>query len=85
MIEVYDCFQRTWWKDNADWPNGLEPHAGRKNFYFKNEIGKETHAFFTEEEAVDFCKQWNDTHDAGRYSCKAEYQIRPTPDDSVPF
>ena len=85
MIEVYDCFQRTWWKDNADWPDGLEPHAGRKNFYFKNEIGKETHAFFTEEEAVDFCRQWNDTHDAGRYSCKAEYQIRPTPDDSVPF
>ena len=41
MIEIYDCFQRTWWKDNSDWPNGLEPHAGRKNYYFKNEIGSE--------------------------------------------
>ncbi len=85
MIEVFDCFQRTLWNENSYWPKGLEPHAGRKNFFFRNEIGSETHAVFTDEEAVDFCRQWNDTHDAGRYSCKAEYQIRPTPDDSVPF
>ena len=85
MIEVYDCFQRDWLKYNIDWTNGIEPHVGRKNFFFRNEIGSETHAFFNEEEAVDFCRQWNDTHDAGRYSCKAEYQIRPTPDDTVPF
>ena len=40
-VDVYECFHRTWWKKNNDWPNGLEPHAGRKNFYFKNKFGSE--------------------------------------------
>ena len=78
MIEVYDCFQRTWWKDNADWPNGLEPHAGEKDFYFKNAVGSVTIAFYTEEEAIQYCNEYNNTHDAGRYSNKAEYQVRGT-------
>ena len=75
-IDIYDCFQRTWWWENSDWPNGLEPHAGRKNFFFKNTHCKETQSFLTEQEAIDFCTGWNDTHDAGRYSLKAEFELR---------
>lgn len=75
-VDVYECFHRTWWKKNSDWPNGLEPHAGRKSFYFKNKFGSETHAFLSEQEAIDFCTDWNDTHDAGVLSRKAEYQDR---------
>ena len=75
-VDVYECFHRTWWKKNSDWPNGLEPHVGRKNFYFKNKFGSETHVFLSEQEAIDFCTDWNDTHDAGVLSRKAEYQDR---------
>ena len=60
----YKIFTRTFWKENKDWPNGLEPSLGRKTTiaYAK-----------TEEEAKYICRQYNQSHPAGRLSRKAEY------------
>ncbi len=61
----YKIFTRRWWKDNPSWPNGLEPDAtGRRTT-----IG---HAD-TEEEAREIAQEYNRTHNAGRYSVKAEF------------
>ena len=46
----YRIFTRTWWKNNPSWPDGLEPHAGRKYT-----IGMTS----TEEEARQMCKNYN--------------------------
>ena len=63
---MYRCFTRDWWIDNPSWPNGLEPFgAGEKTTRAK---------FETEEEARDFAKNWNQTHEAGRYSNKCEFE-----------
>ncbi len=61
----YDVFTRTWWRHNPAWPNGLEPHAGRKTYLARN---------VTEAEARALCRQYNDTHASGRLSRKAEYE-----------
>ena len=61
---AYIIFTRTWWRHNPSWPNGLEPHAGRRR-----EIGKAK----TESAALDFCRVWNADHKPGRLSRKAEY------------
>jgi len=61
----FTIFTRTWWKHNPDWPEGLEPHMGRKTI-----IGYAN----TEEEARAMCKDYNDSHKPGRLSKKAEYQ-----------
>lgn len=61
---MFEIFHRTWWRDNPAWPDGLEPCVGESFF-----IGKAK----TEEEAIQMCKEWNDCHDAGRYSDKAEF------------
>ena len=61
----YKIFTRTWWKVNHQWPNGLEPHAGRKYTI--------DHAS-TEEEARKICREYNDTHNPGKLSRKAEYE-----------
>jgi hypothetical protein len=29
-MSMYKTFIRTWWRPNKDWPDGLEPHAGKK-------------------------------------------------------
>ena len=60
----YRIFTRTWWKDNPDYPNGLEPHAGRQT-----NIGRAE----TEEEAIAICQEHNRTHKPGRLSRKAEF------------
>jgi hypothetical protein len=62
---MYNVFHRTWWKPNPKWPNGKEPHAGEKHYLLHN---------VDEESAVDFCKEWNERHDAGWLSDKAEYE-----------
>lgn len=62
---MYKVFKRTWWKDNPDWPNGLEPEAGKKHYICKVR---------TEEEAIIACEAWNNNNDPGRYSMKAEYE-----------
>ena len=63
---MYKVFTRTWWRRNPSWPGGREPGAGRKYTIVKN--------VQTEEEARQICKQYNDTHDPGFLSRKAEYE-----------
>jgi len=61
MIHV---FTRTWWKKNPSWPNGLEPHKGRKHTLAQ---------VHSEEEARSICEEWNNTHDPGKLSRMAEF------------
>ena len=61
---TYTIFTRTWWRNNPKWPEGLEPHAGRRTTIAKAR---------TESEARGICKVWNDAHKPGRLSRKAEY------------
>jgi hypothetical protein len=63
---MYYVFTRTWWKRNPDWPGGREPGAGRKTTLARNVP--------TETEARAICKRYNDSHDPGFLSRKAEYQ-----------
>lgn len=60
----YKLFTRTWWRDNPEWPDGLEPHAGQRRKYGTVD---------TEDEALRRCKEWNTTHKPGRYSLKMEF------------
>ena len=62
---TYKVFTRTWWKDNKDWPNGLEPYVGGSRTIARN--------IPTEAEARKIAQEWNATHEAGRYSLKAEF------------
>jgi len=55
---MYKVFHRTWWKP------GRVPGVG--NSYFIDEVE-------TEEEARALCKEWNEEHDPGELSDKAEY------------
>lgn len=64
---AYRIFTRTWWKPNRAWPNGREPGAGRKS-YGKHPVVQ------TIEEARAYCKRWNETHDPGPLSRKAEFE-----------
>ena len=62
---AYHVFNRVWWKRNAEWPEGREPHAGRKT----------TMGYYgSEAEARAACKEYNDSHDPGPMSRKAEYE-----------
>ena len=61
---TYTIFTRTWWKHNPDWPDNKEPCIGSKTIINYAD---------TEEEARAICKEYNDTHDPGRLSKKAEY------------
>ena len=63
---AYKVFHRTWWIKNKDWPGGREPGAGRKTTLAKR--------VETVEEARAICKQYNDTHDPGFLSRKAEFE-----------
>lgn len=63
--ERYRVFTRRWWKDNPAWPNGLEPHAGRKRELARN---------LSREEAYEYCRRYNAEHNPGRYSVKAEFE-----------
>lgn len=63
----YNVFHRTWWKEaeSAGWPKNLEPCIGKKH-YIKHNVNYS--------EAVKLCKDWNETHEPGRYSDKAEFE-----------
>lgn len=61
----FRVFHRVWWKANPTWPNGKEPHAGKK--YTIN-------YFETEESARACAMAWNAAHDPGPMSRKAEYE-----------
>jgi len=62
---TYIVFHRTWWRRNKDWPEGLEPCAGKMH--------KIATYVPDEETAQKICKEWNASHDAGELSDKAEY------------
>lgn len=64
---MYRCFTRVWWQDNPSWPNGLEPYPTAPKTTLRNNVE-------TEEEARFICRAYNDTHEPGRYSRKAEYE-----------
>lgn len=63
---MYEVFTRTWWRkaDPAVWPNGKEPHMGRK---------RHLKTVRTEEEARQYCREWNAENPAGKLSRRAEY------------
>jgi len=63
---MYNVFSRTWWADNPEYPDGLEPCPGRKR-YIKRGVK-------TEKEARAICAAWNSKNTPGRYSLKAEYE-----------
>jgi len=62
---MYRCFHRTWWVANPSWPNGREPGAGKKSHIAYAD---------TVEEARAVCRSWNETHDPGPLSRKAEFE-----------
>lgn len=62
---MYRIFTRTWWRNNPNYPGGLEPGPGRKYTLGKTK---------TEEEARSWCQEYNRTHNPGRLSRKAEYE-----------
>ena len=63
---MYRVFTRVFWKHNPDYPNGLEPHLGRKHTLKKN--------VETLKEAQAIAREYNDTHDPGPLSRKAEIE-----------
>ena len=66
-VKAFRVFVRTWWKANPSWPNGREPSASRGRTLRRN---------LTEEEARAICKRYNETHEPGFLSRKAEYESR---------
>jgi hypothetical protein len=63
--ESYYVFVRNWWRENPDWPNGLEPcGSGRRHTLAKG---------CTAEEARAIAQEYNRTHKPGRLSRKAEW------------
>ena len=62
----YQVFTRTWWKENPEWPDGREPCIGHRHYH--------PHRFETEQEAREYCQDWNATHEAGRLSRKCEFE-----------
>lgn len=63
---AYKVFTRNWWINNPAFPNGLQPHMGRKTILRAS--------VDTEDEARRICAEYNDTHKPGRLSRKAEYE-----------
>lgn len=61
----YDIFHRTWWQANPSWPNGREPVAGER-YYIARGV--------TRRDALALCKEWNESHDPGSLSDKAEFE-----------
>lgn len=62
--KVYNVFHRTWWRRTAS-GSGREPGAGRKT-YLRRSV--------TYADAREICKQYNDTHEPGLLSRKAEFE-----------
>ena len=69
MNMTYRVFVRKWWQEatRPGWPNNLEPcGTGRQRTIRRNVP--------TEQEARQICAEYNDSHEPGRYSVKAEYK-----------
>ena len=66
---MFRTFKRTWWKENAAWPNGLEPEAGRKRYTGDR--------YDSESEAREACREFNNgprTAREKRLSLKMEFE-----------
>lgn len=63
---MYVIFTRTWWKENRDWPNGLEPGPGPR---------RRVTAAETEKEAREICRRSNSDRTPAqiRFGFKYEY------------
>lgn len=62
--KCYRVFVRTWWKRNAAWPDGKEPHVARGRTIRRN---------LTYREAMRMCADWNSENKPGKYGRKAEF------------
>lgn len=65
METYYHVFTRTWWAENPAWPNGLEPCPGERHYIARH---------VTYADARELCEEYNDTHEPGRLSLKAEFE-----------
>ena len=65
MEDYYNVFHRTWWRDNPAYPNGLEPHIGKRTYLSR-------HVIYTD--AREVADEYNRTHTFGRLSRKAEIE-----------
>lgn len=65
MQKYYNVFHRTWWVENPAWPKGLEPCLGKRHYLAEHVVY---------EDAREIQKEWNDTHEPGRLSDKAEFE-----------
>jgi hypothetical protein len=63
---MYKVFTRTFWKRDPKGYQGRSPHLGRRTTLAQY--------IDTEEEAQAICRQYNDTHEPGFLSRKAEYE-----------
>lgn len=63
---MYRVFVRNWWRRNPNRIGGVEPHAGRKTTLRRR--------VKTEADAQAICRQYNETHEPGWMSRKAEYE-----------
>lgn len=63
---MYRTFTRNWWRKNANYPGGLEPHAGRKTYT--------GHTYQTIEEARKECTEHARNHRPGKLSNKMEFE-----------
>ena len=61
--QYYNVFVRNWWTRTAS--GGREPGAGRKTYLRK-------HVTYADARAI--CKNYNDNHDPGFLSRKAEFE-----------
>ena len=68
MSLSFRIFTRNWWKENKEWPNGLEPDP----------TARKTHIKYvdTEQEAQEFCRSGNNNRPSSwkRLSRKYEYE-----------
>jgi hypothetical protein len=62
---MFRTFTRAWWRENPAWPNGREPHAGRRTYHGR---------YYNEDEARAACQEYNATHEPGPLSIKMEYE-----------
>ena len=62
----YRCFRRRWWRDAPGYPGGLAPATGARKTTLCVALSRE--------EAQKFCKEWNESHNPGRYGIKAEFE-----------
>lgn len=60
---AYRVFVRNWWSQNPD--GTLEPSPGTKRTKFITTV---------EQEAIDYCTNYNKTHKPGKLSRKAEFE-----------